>query len=72
MAKLTKKQKALEGKVDALGMPRLLQMALTVRASGHEAYPTSMPLPVLRALTAVLAPLGRALGLRPFYPRFAS
>ena len=34
------------------------------RAFRFEAYPTSPPLPVLRAATAVLAPLGRALGRR--------
>jgi quercetin dioxygenase-like cupin family protein len=63
---------AREGKVNADGFPGLLQMAVTVREFGFEAYPTSPPLPVLQALAAILAPVGRLAGKRPTYPRFAA
>ena len=60
-----------EGKVRPDGMPKLLQTAVTTHAFGFEAYPTAVPLPVLRAAAAVLSPLGRLMGLRPSYARFA-
>jgi quercetin dioxygenase-like cupin family protein len=63
---------AREGKVRSDGLPRLLQTAVTVRAYGLEAFPTSPPLPVLRAAVAVLAPIGRLAGKRPHYERFAA
>ena len=53
---------AREGRVRKDGSPRLLQMAVMASEFGLEAYPTSPPLPVLRAAAAVLAPVGRALG----------
>lgn len=62
---------AREGRVRADGSPGLLQLAVMAREFGLEAYPTSPPLPVLRAATALLAPVGRALGRRATYPRFA-
>jgi quercetin dioxygenase-like cupin family protein len=63
---------AREGKVDAVGFPNLLQLAVTMHAFGFEAYPTSPPLPLLKAVAAVLAPVGRLTGKRPTYPRFSA
>jgi mannose-6-phosphate isomerase-like protein (cupin superfamily) len=63
---------ARERGTKADGSVGLLQLAVMARAFGFEAYPTSPPLPVLRAAAAVLAPLGRALGRRPTYPRFSA
>jgi hypothetical protein len=60
-----------EGKVRSDGMPGLLQTAVTTHAFGFEAYPPALPLPLLRAAAAVLSPVGRLMGLRPSYPRFA-
>jgi mannose-6-phosphate isomerase-like protein (cupin superfamily) len=62
---------ARESRVKGDGSPDLLQLAVMARAFGFEAYPTSPPLPVLRAAATVLAPLGRALGRRATYPRFS-
>ena len=53
---------ARQGRLRKDGSPGLLQMAVLARELGLEAYPSSPPLPVLRAATAVLAPIGRALG----------
>ena len=63
---------AREGSVKRDGSPDLLQLAVMARAFGFEAYPTSPPLPLLRAAAVVLSPLGRALGRRPTYPRFSA
>ena len=62
---------AREGRVRSNGMPGLLQLAVMSRAFDFEAHPSSPPLPVLRALAAVLAPIGRLAGRRPTYPRFS-
>jgi mannose-6-phosphate isomerase-like protein (cupin superfamily) len=61
---------AREGRVKKDGSPGLLQLAVMARDFGFEAYPTSPPLPILRAAAALLAPLGRLLGRRAVYPRF--
>jgi mannose-6-phosphate isomerase-like protein (cupin superfamily) len=62
---------AREGRVKANGSPDLLQMAVMGREFGFEAYPASLPLPLLRAAAGVRAPLGRALGRQPVYPAFS-
>jgi mannose-6-phosphate isomerase-like protein (cupin superfamily) len=49
-------------KLDAKGMPHLLQLAVMVPEFGEEIRPVSPPWPVLRALTAVLGPIARARG----------
>jgi hypothetical protein len=53
---------AQQGKLDAKGMPGTLQLAVMVPEFGDELRPLSPPWPVLRALTALLAPIARARG----------
>lgn len=55
---------AAAGKLDSKGMPRPLQLALLVQEFSDEIRPASPPWPVLRILSAALAPLGRARGYR--------
>jgi quercetin dioxygenase-like cupin family protein len=55
---------AQQGKLDAKGMPRPLQLAVMVPEFEDEIHPLSPPWPVLRALTTVLAPIARARGYR--------
>ena len=55
-------QLADEDKLDAKGMPHLLQLAVMVPEYGEEIRPVSPPWPLLRALTAVLGPIARARG----------
>jgi quercetin dioxygenase-like cupin family protein len=49
------------------GVPGLLQVALTAREYGPEFRLVKPPRPIQVALFALLAPLGRARGLRPTY-----
>jgi len=56
---------ARDGKTDRQGKPSLLQFA--AGASGCGMYVTRPPISVQKALFAVLGPLARALGYRPFY-----
>jgi mannose-6-phosphate isomerase-like protein (cupin superfamily) len=58
-------QLAAEDKLDAKGMPHLLQLAVMVPEFGNEIRPVTPPWPVLRALTAVLGPIAKARGYRP-------
>jgi hypothetical protein len=51
-----------EGKLDAKGMPRPLQLAVMVPEFADEIRPTSPPWPLLRAASALLAPLARSRG----------
>ncbi len=51
-----------EGKLDAKGMPRPLQLAVMVPEFADEIRPLSPPWPVLRVVAAILAPLARARG----------
>jgi len=55
---------AAEGKLDAKGMPRPLQLAVMVPQFAEEIRPTSPPWPLLRAAATLLAPLARARGYR--------
>jgi quercetin dioxygenase-like cupin family protein len=54
---------AQQGKLDQKGMPRPLQLAVMVPEFG-EIRPVSPPWPLLRMLTAVLAPIARVRGYR--------
>jgi quercetin dioxygenase-like cupin family protein len=51
-----------EGKLDAKGMPRPLQLAVMVPEFADEIRPASPPWPLLRVASALLAPLARARG----------
>ena len=53
-----------QGKVGADGMPPPLQLAVMVPEFGDELRPVSPPWPLLRALSAVLAPIARRRGYR--------
>jgi quercetin dioxygenase-like cupin family protein len=55
---------AQRDELDAKGMPRPLQLAVMVPEFGNEIRPTSPPWPVLKALTAILAPVARRRGYR--------
>ena len=55
---------ARNGKTDRQGKPGILQFAVGVSAYGM--YPTRPPIPLQKALFAVLGPLARALGYRPY------
>jgi hypothetical protein len=55
---------AQEGKLDERGMPRPLQLAVTVPEFAEEIRPVSPPWPILRVLTAVLGPIARLRGYR--------
>jgi mannose-6-phosphate isomerase-like protein (cupin superfamily) len=61
---------ARDGKVDAKGMPHLLQLAVTASAYRDTMVPATPPEPVQRLMFGVLAPLGRALGRKPTYPEY--
>lgn len=58
---------ARDGKVDKKGVPRPLQLAVTASAYRDTMVIASPPPAVQRVVFAVLAPIGRALGRRPFY-----
>ena len=61
---------ARDGKVGRKGIPKPLQLAVTARAYRDVMVIASPPEPVQRALFGALAPIGRALGRRPAYPRY--
>ncbi|HEX2808832.1 MAG TPA: cupin domain-containing protein [Kineosporiaceae bacterium] len=61
-----------DGQVNKRGLPHLLQLAVTAH-SYRDAMVFKSPPPWLqRALFAGLTPIGRALGRRPSYPRYAT
>jgi len=55
------------GRLDAEGKPSLLQIAVTFAAARDDIRPTIAPWPAQRVMQAVLGPLGRARGLKPYY-----
>jgi quercetin dioxygenase-like cupin family protein len=59
---------AHDGKVDAKGMPDLVQLAVIADAFGDVIVFTKPPRAVQRALFGVLAPIGRRRGRRAVYP----
>jgi quercetin dioxygenase-like cupin family protein len=61
---------ARDGKTDAKGLPRPLQLAVTARAYADVMVVSKPPPWVQRATFALLAPIGSARGLRPSYPRY--
>jgi mannose-6-phosphate isomerase-like protein (cupin superfamily) len=62
---------ARDGKVNAKGYPKLLQLAVIAREFEQEGYATKPPLGVQRVLLGALAALGRARGYRPRYPEYS-
>lgn len=56
---------ARDGKTDKQGKPSLLQFA--AGASLYGMYVTAPPIPLQKALFAILGPLARALGYQPYY-----
>jgi hypothetical protein len=61
---------AEDGKVDENGRPNLLQLA--VIAPLADSYDPRVPLPLMKALIAVLGGLGRLAGYRAVYPQYSS
>ena len=61
---------ARDGKTDATGTPRFLQIAAMSPAYGI--YLPAPPLPLQRALFALLGPIARLRGYRPWYPAYSS
>ena len=59
-----------DGQVDRHGMPHLLQLAVTAHEYRDAMVFASPPPWVQRLLFGGLAPIGRALGRRPMYPRY--
>lgn len=58
---------ASAGRLDAEGKPALLQIAVTFAAVRDDIRPTIAPWPAQRVMQALLGPVGRARGLKPFY-----
>ncbi len=61
---------ARDGRVDARGLPHLLQAAVSLDAYRDTLVLGSPPPAVQRVLFGALAPLGRLLGRRPDYPQY--
>ena len=61
---------ARDGKTNDKGLPDPLQLAVTASAYRDVIVFTAPPPAVQRVMFAVLAPLGRALGRRSFYPDY--
>lgn len=55
---------AQEGKTNEKGIPNPLQFAVVSNAYPGIAYTTAVPIPVQKAMFAVLAPIGRLVGYR--------
>ncbi len=61
---------ARDGRVDARGLPHLLQAAVSLTAYRDTVVFASPPSPVQRLLFGGLAPLGRLVGKQPVYPQY--
>jgi mannose-6-phosphate isomerase-like protein (cupin superfamily) len=60
---------ARDDMLDERGMPSLLQLAVMVPAFGAEIRPTAPPWPLLKMISAVIAPLSKIRGHHAAYPR---
>jgi mannose-6-phosphate isomerase-like protein (cupin superfamily) len=61
---------AQDGKVNANGLPNLLQLA--VAAPLADSYDPRLPVPVTKLLVAVLGGIGRLLGYKDRYPQYSA
>jgi quercetin dioxygenase-like cupin family protein len=61
---------ANDGLTNAKGMPHILQAAVIAQEFGDVVQFVRPPRFIQRALFGVLAPIGRALGYRPYYERY--
>ncbi len=61
---------ARDGKVDSRGLPRPLQLAVTVHAYRDVMVLAAPPAWVQNVAFGILAPIGRAFGRRPSYPEY--
>lgn len=61
---------ARDGKVDAKGMPRPLQLAVSASEYSDVLVPASPPAWVQRLMFGLLAPIGRRRGLRPKHDEY--
>lgn len=60
---------AQDGKTDEKGTPNLLQFAVLMEAYPGIAYIGGVPIPIQKAMFAVLAPIGRLVGYEAEYRR---
>jgi quercetin dioxygenase-like cupin family protein len=58
---------ARAGRVNSKGLPSMLQLAVTGYAIRQDLRPTIAPWAAQRAMFALLRPIGRSRGLKPFY-----
>jgi quercetin dioxygenase-like cupin family protein len=61
---------ARDGKSDAKGLPKPLQLAVSMREFSDTIVIASPPPAVQKLVFGLLAPLGRARGLEPYYERY--
>ena len=62
---------ASEGKTNRWGIPGPLQLAVLVDDFQEVVYFDAVPFPVQRALSTILAPIGRLAGYQARYPRYS-
>jgi mannose-6-phosphate isomerase-like protein (cupin superfamily) len=61
---------AQDGKVNANGLPNLLQLAVVAPLA--DSYDPRLPVPVTKLLVAVLGGIGRLLGYKDRYPQYSA
>lgn len=63
---------ARDGKTDENGVPNLLQLAVMLSGLNKgELYLAKPPMPVQKALFALLSPVGKLLGYKDHYPKYS-
>lgn len=63
---------ASEGRANRWGLPGPLQLAVLADEYRDEIYFAGVPLPIQRALSTALAPVGRLAGYEARYPRYGT
>lgn len=63
---------AADGKTNAKGIPNPLQMAVIADHYWETNHLVSPPAPIQKLVFSLLAPLGRLVGYRAFYPEYSS